>query len=81
MKSSTQTLISALRVLTREIYCEDGTATAAIAEAADRLEEMRMTDAEREAVEFFSKMKWPTQSQQIKARAATLRALLERLGG
>jgi len=29
-----------MRILSREIYCEDGVATAAIAEAADRLEEL-----------------------------------------
>ena len=40
-----------------------------------------LTDAEREAVEFFCKTDWPKQSQQIKARAATLRRLLERTAG
>jgi len=33
-------LIESMRILSREIYCEDGVATAAIAEAADRLEEL-----------------------------------------
>ena len=37
-----------------------------------------LTDEEREAVEFFSTMAWPKESQQIKARAAMLRSLLER---
>ncbi len=37
-----------------------------------------LIDEEREAVEFFANMEWPKSSQQIKARAATLRALLER---
>ena len=40
MKSDTKTIIGAMRILSREIYCEDGVATAAIAEAADRLEEL-----------------------------------------
>lgn len=40
MKSSTETLIVALRVLARDIQSDDGIANAAIAEAADRLEEM-----------------------------------------
>ena len=35
MTGSVQTLIDALRVLSRDIYCEDGVATAVIAEAAD----------------------------------------------
>ena len=37
--SSTETLILALRVLAQDIDTEDGVANAAIAEAADRLEE------------------------------------------
>lgn len=39
--SSTHTLITALRALAREIQSADGVANAAIAEAADRLEEMQ----------------------------------------
>jgi hypothetical protein len=38
MKSDTKALVGALRVLAREIYCEDGCANAVCAEAADRLE-------------------------------------------
>lgn len=45
MTSDTTTLIAALRILARDIYCEDGVATAAIAEAADRMEEMRLAIA------------------------------------
>ena len=41
-KSDTKTIIGAMRILSREIYCEDGVATAAIAEAADRLEELEI---------------------------------------
>lgn len=37
MQSSTETVISALRVLARDIKSEDGVANAAIAEAAERL--------------------------------------------
>jgi hypothetical protein len=38
-RSSTEAIISALRILARDIQSEDGVANAAIAEAADRLEE------------------------------------------
>ena len=40
MRSSTETIIEAMKILSHDIYCEDGVATAAIAEAADRLEEI-----------------------------------------
>lgn len=40
-RSSTATLIAALRILARDIDSDDGVANAAIAEAADRLEELR----------------------------------------
>jgi len=40
MRSSTETIIGAMKILSHDIYCEDGVATAAIAEAADRLEEI-----------------------------------------
>ena len=40
-RSSTETLITALRVLARDIQSDDGVANAAIAEAADRMEEMQ----------------------------------------
>lgn len=39
MRSDTKTLIQAMRILAVDIYSEDGIANAAIAEAADRLEE------------------------------------------
>jgi hypothetical protein len=39
-KSSTETLIVAMRILARDIQSGDGVANAAIAEAADRLEEL-----------------------------------------
>lgn len=39
-RSSTETLIAALRLLAREIVSPDGVPNAAIAEAADRLEEL-----------------------------------------
>ena len=41
MKSSTETLIGAMRILARDIQSGDGVANAAIAEAADRLEEQQ----------------------------------------
>jgi hypothetical protein len=39
-RSSTETLIAALRILARDIQSGDGVANAAILEAADRMEEM-----------------------------------------
>ena len=39
MRSSTKTLISALKILAEDIQSQDGVANAAIAEAAMRLEE------------------------------------------
>lgn len=45
-RTDTKTLIKALRILSREIHCEDGVATAAIAEGADRIEELLLTTAE-----------------------------------
>ena len=41
MKSSTDTIIAALRILAVEIHSEDGVANAAISEAADRIEELQ----------------------------------------
>jgi len=40
MKTSTETLIEALRILAKDIQSDDGVANAVIAEAADRLEEL-----------------------------------------
>ena len=40
MKTDTPVLISALRILARDIISEDGVANATILEAADRLEEL-----------------------------------------
>jgi len=40
MRISTEALIEALRILANEIQSEDGVANAAIAEAADRMEEL-----------------------------------------
>ena len=40
MKSSTETLIKALRILAEDIESNDGVANATIAEAADRIEEL-----------------------------------------
>lgn len=39
-KSSTETLVAVMRILARDIQSGDGVANAAIAEAADRLEEL-----------------------------------------
>ena len=39
--SSTETLIAAMRILADDVQSDDGVASAAIAEAADRLERLR----------------------------------------
>jgi hypothetical protein len=39
-RTDTQTLIAAMRILARDVQCDDGIANSAIAEAADRLEEL-----------------------------------------
>jgi cell shape-determining protein MreC len=50
VRSSTETLIKAMRILSSDIQSDDGVANAAIAEAAQRLEEQqeRITQLERE---------------------------------
>jgi hypothetical protein len=40
MRTSTLTLADAVEILAREIHCEDGVATAALAEAARRIREL-----------------------------------------
>lgn len=40
--TSTETLVRALRVLAQDIHSDDGVANAAIAEAADRLEDQHI---------------------------------------
>jgi hypothetical protein len=50
--SDTATLVRALRVLARDIHCEDGIAVQCITEAADAIERLRLTDEEREAIEI-----------------------------
>lgn len=65
-KTSTETLIAAMRVLARDIQSGDGVANSAIAEAADRLAEQqaRIADLEaqaaigRRAVEMLQKLEW-----------------------
>lgn len=46
MKSKTETIIKAMRILSAEIHSDDGVANAAIAEAADRLDELQQRNAE-----------------------------------
>jgi hypothetical protein len=48
MRSSTKTLVAAMRVLASDIQSDDGVANAAIAEAADRLAEQQAHIAELE---------------------------------
>jgi hypothetical protein len=40
----------ALRILARDIHCEDGIATQCIREAADEIARLRLTDEERAAI-------------------------------
>jgi hypothetical protein len=49
-RSSTETLIKALRILSRDIESEDGVANTAISEAADRLEELHNSMQASDAV-------------------------------
>jgi hypothetical protein len=65
-------LPDALRILARDIYCEDGIATQCIREAADEIERLRLTDAELEAVAYYVGTGGPDTVD------ATLRGLLER---
>jgi uncharacterized protein (UPF0212 family) len=50
VRSSTETLIAAMRILSQDIQSEDGAANAAVAEAGERLAEqhMRITRLEQE---------------------------------
>jgi uncharacterized protein (UPF0212 family) len=50
VKTSTETLIAAMRILSQDIQSDDGAANAAVAEAAERLAEqhMRIAQLERE---------------------------------
>ena len=57
-------------------YRDEAESEASIASLA--VERLRLTDAEREAVEFFAELPWATESGNA-AEAAVLRGLLERL--
>lgn len=65
-KSSTETLVGAMRILARDIQSGDGVANAAITEAADRLAEQQARIAEleaqaaigRRAVEMLRAFEW-----------------------
>jgi len=59
MKSSTETLIKALHILSNEIKTDDGVVNAALSEAAYRMEELqsnnlKMLDMLKECMEFLS---------------------------
>jgi hypothetical protein len=47
-------------------------------QAADEIERLRITDAERAAMEFFSRIDGPGNVPVANQKAATLRTLLER---
>lgn len=54
-RSKTTTLIQAMRILSKDIQSEDGVANAAIAEAADRMEELlELVDGAYDVVEINS---------------------------
>jgi cell shape-determining protein MreC len=48
VRTSTETLIAAMRILSQDIQSDDGVANSAIAEAAQRLEEQRERIAQLE---------------------------------
>jgi len=48
VRTSTETLIAAMRILSQDIQSEDGAAKAAVAEAAERLAEQHMRIAQLE---------------------------------
>jgi hypothetical protein len=92
--SDTTTLVRALRILARDIHCEDGIAKQCITEAADEIERLRLTDEEREVLEehlltldetarHLALMSEPQDEALIlyRTKAATLRGLLARTGG
>lgn len=59
MRTSTETLIKAMRILSSDIQSDDGVANAAIAEAAQRLEEQqdrikRLEEAENRLLNWLT---------------------------
>ena len=48
MRTSTETLIAAMRILSQDIQSDDGAANAAVAEAGERLAEQHMRIAQLE---------------------------------
>jgi hypothetical protein len=48
VRTSTETLIAAMRILSQDIQSEDGAANAAVADAAERLAEQHMRIAKLE---------------------------------
>jgi SMC interacting uncharacterized protein involved in chromosome segregation len=76
MKTETLTLAAAMDVLAREIKCDDGVATAAIAEAAQRLREL-----EWEIASLTSQLRaagWVAENI-IRAREATIGRLHDKI--
>lgn len=58
MRSTTETLIAAMRILARDIQSGDGVANAAISEAAGRLEEQQAALSELEAKVKAQHLDW-----------------------
>jgi hypothetical protein len=89
--SDTATLVRALRVLARDIHCDDGIATQCITEAADEIERLRLTDEEREDIkvwlaECLRQCSTATEggesdlAERWQGRARRAAAMIERLG-
>ena len=74
MRSSTETLIAAMRILSRDIKSTDGIANAAIAEAAERLEEL--DDSLAEARQYMKGMVDAGDLQAAERRAESAEFLL-----
>lgn len=81
------TLPAALRILSRDIHCEDGVATLCLLEAADEIERLRLTDEEREAIQWAADtlcVGWndlkPDDRDRSRTATDTLRRMLEKTG-
>lgn len=70
------TLTTALRLLARDIDSPDGVATTVILQAADEIERLRLTDAERALLEMLADH--PVTHEIMPNEVATLRGLMER---
>ena len=79
MKTSTETLVASLRILSNEIYSEDGVANAAVMEAADRITDLSriIADFKMELDEDLELMKSST--DKMSHAVITINALREHI--